>query len=142
MAYGMTYRQFWDGPTDAHKAYKKAHKLVMQEQNTLAWIQGRYVYDAMYAMVPVLRAFSKARKPEDYVSEPYNIYSEQTKVNEEDEERIRYERIREKVALFAEEFNRKRHEKEAQSNSDDSSDAEVLSKLDGEEGNDDNSTGD
>lgn len=112
MAYGMTHRQFWDGPVDAHRAYRKAHKLAVIEQNTMAWIQGKYVYDAIYSMVPVLRAFSKARKPEEYLPEPYDLYPEQVKAKEADEARAKYENIKEKVAVFATEFNKQRLEQE------------------------------
>ena len=110
MVYGMTYHQFWDGDVFAHKAYKKAYELRQEDRNANYWLQGRYVYDAIVAVAPVLRAFSKARKPAEYNEKPYDITASQRKRAEEDEERKRYERIMERVQLFADEYNKRRKE--------------------------------
>lgn len=110
MQYGMTYHQFWDGDVRAHKQYRKAYKLKISEANTMAWLQGRYFYDALCAVTPILRAFSKAKRPNEYVKEPYDLSEDDKKEREAREERIRYERIKERVAMFAEEFNKQRHE--------------------------------
>lgn len=74
------------------------------------WLQGRYVYDALCATAPILRAFSKARKPNDYPEKPYDLTPEDRQERLEEEQRERYERMKEKVSVFAEEFNRRRHE--------------------------------
>lgn len=108
MAYGMSYEQFWDGDVYAHKQYAKAHKQQLSESNTIAWLQGRYVYDALCAVSPIMRAFSKARKPGKYHEHPIDLFEDEQKKREEDERRKRYEKMREKVAQFAEEFNKKR----------------------------------
>lgn len=112
MHYGMTYNQFWYGDVSAHRQYRKAHKLKMSEANMTAWLQGRYFYDALCAVSPIIRAFSKARRPGEYVKEPYDLDEEDRANREAREERKRYERIKERVALFAEEFNKQRHENE------------------------------
>lgn len=104
----MTYDQFWNGDVSSHKSYREAHKLIVAERNMMLWLQGRYVYEAIGAMVPVLRAFSKASKPGEYVKQPYDLFEEQRRYREEEEQRKRYEKIREKVSLFAEEFNKQR----------------------------------
>ena len=110
MVYGMTYHQFWDGDVFAHKAYKKAYELRQEDRNANYWLQGRYVYDAIVAVAPVLRAFSKAKKPAEYNEKPYDITASQRKRTEEEEERKRYERIKERVQLFADEYNKRRKE--------------------------------
>lgn len=110
MVYGMTYHQFWDGDVFAHKAYKKAYELRQEDRNANYWLQGRYVYDAIVAVAPVLRAFSKAKKPAEYNEKPYDIAPSQRKRTEEEEERKRYERIKERVQLFADEYNKRRKE--------------------------------
>ena len=110
MAYGMSYEQFWDGDVYAHRQYAEAHKQRLNESNTIAWLQGQYFYDALCAVSPILRAFSKARKPGKYHEHPIDLFEEERKRREEDEQRKRYEKMREKVALFAEEFNKKRKE--------------------------------
>lgn len=110
MSYGMTRDEFWYGDTSAHRDYREAHKLKVAEENTLRWLQGRYVYDAIGAMVPVLRAFSKATKPGKYPEEPYDLFEEQRKARELEEQRKRYEHIKEKVSAFAEAYNKARKE--------------------------------
>lgn len=112
LVYGMTYHQFWDGDVRAHKQYKAAHKLKTSEQNTMAWLQGRYFYDALCAVSPILRAFSKARRPQNYTKEPYDLDEDDRRQREEREERKRYERMKEKIALFADEYNKSRHKNE------------------------------
>ena len=109
MAMGMTYEQFWDGDTSAHKAYRKAKKLMTIEVNTNAWIQGLYVYEALLDVGQYTKAFSKA-KPRPYRSEPIELYESQRKEREEREQREKYLKIRQKVADFAKAFNQKRHE--------------------------------
>ena len=109
MSYGMTRDEFWNGDTSAHKDYRESHKLKIIEQNTMNWYQGRYVYEAIGAWAPIIRAFSKARKPGDYPEHPYDLFEEQRKAREEEEQRKRYERIKEKVALFATEYNKQRN---------------------------------
>lgn len=109
MQYGMTYDEFWNGDTASHRMYRESYRLKVREANEMAWLQGRYVYDAIGAMVPVLRALSKAKKPGEYPKHPYDLFTEDRIAREEDEQRKRYERIREKVSLFAEEFNKKRN---------------------------------
>lgn len=108
MSYGMTYRQFWQGDVAAHKQYRKAYELKRVQENTMLWLQGRYVYEAICATAPILRAFSKARVPNDYLKEPFDITAEQRKARAEREARERYERIQRNVAAFAKVFNAER----------------------------------
>lgn len=115
----MTYEQFWDGDVKAHKQYRNAHKLKLKEQNTLLWLQGRYFYDALCAASPIIRAFSKAKRPSDYVKQPYDLDEEDRRKREEREQRKRYERMKEKVALFAAEYNRQRKDGDADASGND-----------------------
>ena len=110
MAYGMTYEEYWDGEVKAHKAYREAYRYRMKQKNLEAWLQGRYFYDALCAVSPILRAFSKARKPADYPKEPYDLTPEDVRAREEREAMERYERIKEKVGVFASEFNKRKKE--------------------------------
>lgn len=70
---GMTYDQFWNDDPEIVKYYRLKDEIRQERENTFAWLQAMYVYEAIGAMVPVLRAFSKARKPGKYVEEPYEI---------------------------------------------------------------------
>ena len=109
MAYGMTYEQFWDGDVSAHKAYREAHKLRMKERNTFAHIQAVYVYEALCDAASLFRGM-KPSKPQAFRKEPYDLFPEDAARREEEEQRKRYEHMREKIAAFAKAYNEKRHE--------------------------------
>ena len=109
LSYGMTYDQFWDGDVCAHKAYREAHKLKMRERNQFAHIQAAYIYEALCDSASLFRGM-KPSKPQSFRKDPYDIFPEDIKRREEEEERQRYERIRDKVAAFAKAFNEKKHE--------------------------------
>ena len=111
MAMGMTYEQFWDGDVSAHRMFAKAEKLRLSRANHLAWLQGMYVYEALIDVTPYLKAFSKG-KPKPYAKEPYDIFEDEAKKRQEREEKERYEHMKEKIAIFAAEFNKKRKETE------------------------------
>ena len=70
MAIGMTYDEFWNGDNEMPKMYRKAHQLKLREANQMAWLQGAYVYNAVGALAPALKAFSKA-KPQEYLDSPF-----------------------------------------------------------------------
>ena len=70
IAFGMTYEQFWDGDIEIATMYRKAHEIKLDEANSLAWLQGSYVYQAVGALAPVLKAFCKG-KAQPYLKEPY-----------------------------------------------------------------------
>ena len=110
MSYGMTYDQFWNGDVHAHRAYREAHRYTLMEKNRVAWLQGQYVYAAIGAWSPIIRAFSKARRPGEYPDKPFEIDERERREREEQEARAKYLRIKEKVAAFADEFNKKRKE--------------------------------
>ena len=85
MAIGMSYEEFWNGDYEAAKMYREAYFLKTDERNFQAWLQGRYIYEAIGAWVPLQRAFSKAKKPGDYPSEPYGMaHKELTEEEKED----------------------------------------------------------
>ncbi len=85
---GMTYEQFWYGdPTmtkDYAEAYRLKEKREAEKMRWITWEQGLYVYEAICAVSPVLRAFSKATKPLPYPERPHGL----TK-NEEEDKKIK-----------------------------------------------------
>lgn len=105
---GMTYEQYWDGDVSAHRAYRKADRLRMNDANQLAWLQGAYFYEALMDAAPAIKAFCKQRA-HPYRKEPYDIDAAEKKRREEREQRKRYNRIKEKVAAFAKAFNEKQN---------------------------------
>lgn len=65
------------------KMFRKAHAIQASEQNDMAWLQGFYVYQAVAALAPALRAFSKGRahrymdKPIEFGHNEFNREVEQ-----------------------------------------------------------------
>lgn len=72
LSIGMTEEQYWDGDNLLPRAYRKAEELRRDRQNSYLWLQGKYVYDAIYAMSPALQAMGGG-KPGSYVNEPYPL---------------------------------------------------------------------
>ncbi len=69
---GMTWEQYWFGDVTMVQAFAEAERLRQQRQNSEAWLQGMYVYDALLRVAPVLQAFApKGTKPQPYVPKPY-----------------------------------------------------------------------
>ena len=84
----MTYEQFWDGDPWMVRAYQKADEIKQERENQAAWLHGLYIYEAIADLSPILRSFSKARKPEPYPTEPYplNTSISKRRVAEKEEE--------------------------------------------------------
>lgn len=77
MSYGMSPSEYWDGEADLVKWYREAYKLSMRQKNQELWLQGRYIYDAICAVSPILHAFAKkGTRPSPYHDEPYNIFGD------------------------------------------------------------------
>lgn len=105
---GMTFEQFWDGDVSAHKAFREAEKLRIKDMNTQAWLQGMYFYEALMDAAPAIKAFCKQRA-HPYPKDPYDIDADERKRREEREAKKRYNRIKEKVEMFAKVFNEKQN---------------------------------
>lgn len=73
LAIGMTYDQYWYGDCTIAKAYRDAHRIKQELDNQRCWLQGMYVYEAICCASPILRDFSKARKPVEYSKQPYDL---------------------------------------------------------------------
>ena len=106
----MTWEEYWRGSTGIHTAYRKAYERELKIKNQYLWLQGRYVYDAIGALTPILSMRSKARKPEPYLERPYDLTEKDREEREEEEAKARYLRMREKVAAFAEQYNKRKEE--------------------------------
>jgi hypothetical protein len=83
LSIGMTYEQFWDGDCWLAKSYRNAHKLRMRRDNEQAWLIGRYVYDAVCAVSPLLHAFAKnGTTAHPYLEKPYPSSMEEARERE------------------------------------------------------------
>lgn len=97
LSIGMTDHQYWDGDPSLPRYYRKAEELRSKRKNEELWLQGLYIYEALYDVAPVLHAFAKRNaKPLPYPDHPYAIsesdrkVEEQRKLEREKEEAKRY----------------------------------------------------
>lgn len=104
---GMTYDEFWNQDCLIVKAYRKVRDMRLEEDNFKMWMQGRYIYDALCAVAPIVRAFSKARRPNDYVSDPYPLKTEYSKYRQKQKEHESDNKAKALVESFAIEFNKR-----------------------------------
>lgn len=88
LSIGMTEEQYWDRDCCLVKFYREADGIRRERFNQEAWLQGRYFYDALARISPILHAFAKkGTKAQPYVEEAYPI----NKKAEEDAQRKREE---------------------------------------------------
>ena len=103
LSIGMTYEQFWEGEPNLPKYYREAHLMKRKRENIQAWRIGRYVYDALCSVSPLLHAFARnGTTAYPYVDRPYPITQAEAK-----------EREIEKMKESAENFRRLVSEKNA-----------------------------
>jgi len=103
---GMTYDQFWNGDATMVKAYRKAHDMKLEEDNFKLWLQGKYFYDALLCVAPILRAFSKARKAVDYHDQPFMLKTEYSEVRKRQTEQESDNKAKAMMEAFATKFNK------------------------------------
>ncbi len=84
----MTPEQFWHGDPYLAVAYRKLHKLKIQQRNEELWLQGLYNLDAL--SVALNNAFSKRKAK--YIEEPFRIFPKT-----EDEQKREAEETRKKL---------------------------------------------
>lgn len=77
LIYGMTQSEFWESTPRIFKAYEKAHKEHIKEQNYLMYIGGQYMMSAINATVGNMFK-GKGRQAIKYEQEPFDIYMEKT----------------------------------------------------------------
>lgn len=100
MSIGMTYEEFWEkDPTITRfylKAYQERRKREQEITEWNIWKQGAYIYEALIDVAPILRTFSKAKKPQPYSEKPYGIdeYEKENKTEKEKENEKENERLR------------------------------------------------
>lgn len=80
MSIGMTYEQYWYGDPLMVKAFLKADKFRQERQNSEAWLQGMYIYDAISRLFPfpAVLADGKKMQQHQYMEEPYKIQEKET----------------------------------------------------------------
>lgn len=117
LSIGMSWEQFWHGDVEMARFYRQAHEMQLKQKNFELWLQGRYVYEAIGDMVPVLHAFAKeGSTPTPYPREPYPLTQKDVREQEERERREQYERMKAYVNRWANETNAKNKRKEGMNN--------------------------
>lgn len=102
LSIGMTYDQYWNEDCLLVKAYREAEKIREERKNAELWLQGRYIYEALGDISPILHAFAKqGTKAIPYLKEPFPITEMALERKREREEKERYEKIKAKMSAFA-----------------------------------------
>lgn len=98
----MTYEQFWNEDCLLVKAYREADKIKAERKNTELWLQGRYVYEALLDVAPILHAFAKkGTKARPYPNKPYPLTQNAVDKQKEREERLKAEKMKAKLITMA-----------------------------------------
>jgi len=94
----MTYDEYWRGPAELPKYYRKAHELQTERENIRDWRMGLYIRDAIMACMPFPIGFAKgSARPRPYPNEPYSISEKQDKAKAEAKARSQYNRMKDKM---------------------------------------------
>ena len=89
----MTYDQFWKGDPELVVYYRHAYEDRKEYDALLAYLQGRYFYDALCLVSPLYNDF-KPKKPKKFPKEPYAITKRMAEKQDE-------AKIKEQVAQFS-----------------------------------------
>ena len=84
----MTYDEFWYGDPFRVVAYRRAHRLRIEQNNQQLWLQGLYVHNAV--AVAINNAFSKQKQK--YIEKPIELFEPS-----EEEKKARAEETRRKL---------------------------------------------
>lgn len=71
----MSANEFWEDDVTLTVAYRKARKMHVDFINQQAWLQGRYIYEALLLASPAFRDLTKpGTKPGKYRDAPYELF--------------------------------------------------------------------
>lgn len=102
LSIGMTEEQYWDKDCNLVKHYRKANELTMERLNLVAWLQGRYVYDALCEVSPIFHAFAKkGAKPQPFTKQPYPITKHNVQEVKEEKAQAKYNKNKVFMETFA-----------------------------------------
>lgn len=79
----MTVKEYWEEDCVLVKAFREAQRLRDEREDTLAWLQGRYIYDALQRVSPLFHDFVKGKPKEiPYVEKPYTEMEKERRIRE------------------------------------------------------------
>ena len=110
---GMTPEEYWDGESWLKKAYRKAYRIRIENEERIAdrnaWLQGIYIRDALQSITLLVNGFiPKGSKPIEYPGKPM-IETQEEKQNAEAKRKNEENQMQMQMALFqafAEQFNK------------------------------------
>lgn len=88
----MSYDEYWNGPAWLARVYRENYILRKRDEEWARWRQGIYIFNALLAVAPVIRPFTKDAKPGKYLDEPLPITKKEAREREEARERAGYEK--------------------------------------------------
>lgn len=104
----MSYEQFWDMDCTLVKAYRQAYEMKQEVRNYHLWLQGLYIYDALCAVAPYQKSFSKLKKPLDYPKQPYELNTQKDDKEKADtKQKNQQNKNLARMSAFAAAWNRK-----------------------------------
>lgn len=91
---GMTAEGFWEQDPSLCVAYRKAYEQRVEREremmNYSAWLQGRYIYDALCAVHPIYHTFAKrGTKAAPYHEKPIKFYKNEEEMRLDEEQKLR-----------------------------------------------------
>lgn len=104
LAIGMTWEQFWDGPCDLVKYYRKAQEIRSELQNEQNWLLGMYVCQA------AAQAIHGKKAP--YPKEPYPLDTEMGRERKRREQELNELKTIDYFNTWAEQANQKFYAKQ------------------------------
>jgi hypothetical protein len=90
---GMTYSDYWDGDAEMVIPYRKLLERRRKWENQKLWLQGKYFYDALVAVMPALSIKSKDTEIKDYIEDPYPLTEKEVKEQRKMAEKRHFEKM-------------------------------------------------
>jgi hypothetical protein len=104
----MTEEQYWDKDSTLVIHYRKADELKTNRKNQEMWMQGAYVYEALWRVSPILHAYAKkGTKPVPYLEEPFALGEKQMESREEAKEKKNFDKSKAMMEGFMIRHNKK-----------------------------------
>ena len=108
----MTEEQYWDRDCCLTKYYRQAEEIRTEKANQMAWLQGKYVYDAIACVSPILRDFTKkGTKPLPYPDTPYPINKASVEDTKKKKEEKNYAKAKQYMEAYMVQYNKKFEER-------------------------------
>lgn len=87
LSIGMTFSQYWEEDSTLTIYYRKAQEYITKRKNEEMYLQGRYIYDALLAVSPIMHAFAKAgTTAHPYLKYPYPLTQKEAEALKKREE--------------------------------------------------------